>query len=177
MQGSLEDWIESGGEVDCRSLEEDHVDGVPHAEGYEDCFDRGILNVSKLYRSRCGRGADVRYRTGVSRAANICDKHEVLRAVNEHSSLSSNTVIIDTRGSGYTRKGHMPSAIHLPYRRMVDPSNPLVLLPKEELHDLFVSRGIRYRDPNLKIILSCGSGVSVCHAFLALTILGREITE
>ncbi|KAL7482636.1 hypothetical protein ACHAW6_008558 [Cyclotella cf. meneghiniana] len=195
MQGSLEDWIESGGDVDYRSLEEDHADGVPHAEGYEDCFDRGILNVSKLYRSRCGRGADVRYRTGASRAANICDKHEVLRAVNEHSSLSNpkddaddpsidvsrrnatDAVIIDTRGSGYIQKGHMPSAIHLPYRRMVDPSNPLVLLPKEELHDLFVSRGIRYRDPNLKIILSCGSGVSVCHAFLALTILGREITE
>ncbi|KAL3802037.1 hypothetical protein HJC23_010793 [Cyclotella cryptica] len=198
MQGSLEDWMEMGGEVEYPSFVSDTAESVVSCgEGYEDCFDGGILNVTKLYRSRGHDKTKIRYQTSVSRATNICEKDEVLRAVNEHLSLSSlsnpqnitnylpnadiannsKTIIIDTRGSGYSQKGHMPSAIHLPYRQLVSPSNPLVLLPKEELHDLFVSRGIRYQDPDLKIILSCGSGVSVCHAFLVLTILGRRISE
>ena len=85
----------------------------------------------------------------------------------------SNTVIIDTRGSLYTQKGHIPSAIHIPYRSLINPLNQLQLISKSELHKIFTQKDIDYQDPNLKIFLSCGSGVSVCHVFLAVMMLGR----
>jgi thiosulfate/3-mercaptopyruvate sulfurtransferase len=42
---------------------------------------------------------------------------------------------------------------------------------------MFEERGIDYLNPNKKIILSCGSGVSVCHGYLAMKQLGRDMTE
>jgi 3-mercaptopyruvate sulfurtransferase SseA len=138
--------------------------------------------VSELYASN-NHHPIVKYEA--AKAAHICDKNEVLQVVNDYlanqkhedDNTSKKTVIIDTRGSGYKQKGHMPSAVHLPYRSLLNPENPLQLLPTTELHSLFTEKGINYQDPNLKIILSCGSGVSVCHGFLALHLLGREISE
>jgi thiosulfate/3-mercaptopyruvate sulfurtransferase len=191
MQGSLEDWIDAGGQVENHSLMDNTVTLGEEilinrrvGDGYSDCFQGGVLNIGKLWSSRRNQ-ADTMYQVGSQSARHVCDKEEVLQTVNEYLSdqnsnnnpATSNTLIIDTRGSGFAKKGHMPSAIHLSYRQMVNPSNRLQLLPKSELHDLFAERGIDYLDPTLKIILSCGSGVSVCHGFLALKELGREITE
>lgn len=173
MQGSLEDWMEGGGDVETNSL----LNGQNKANegGYSSCFESGILNVPKMYTSN--NKADSVYQVNSPRAAHICNKEEVLRAVNSCMVEDKNTIIVDTRGSGYTQKGHMPSAIHLPYRALLNPSNLLQLKTKSELHTAFSQRGINYQDPNLKIILSCGSGVSVCHGFLAMKILGRDVTE
>ena len=187
MQGSLEDWIEAGGDVETHSMIESGFTRVS-GKKYDDCFFGGILNITALYHSK--NKVDASYEVRRSKASNICSKEEVLQAVNAHiknqqsetndsktQEDTSQSIIIDTRGSGYTQKGHMPSAIHLPYRILLNPLNPLQLLPKSELHTIFSDRGIKYDDPNLKIILSCGSGVSVCHGFLALLLLGREISE
>ena len=173
MQGSLEDWMESGGDVETNSLLNDHN---KTAEGdYSNCFECGILNVPKLHSFY--NKADSVYQLDIPRAAHICNKKEVLRAVNNCIAEDKSTIILDTRGSGYSQKGHMPSAIHLPYRELLNPSNLLQLKSISELHTVFSERSINYQDPNQKIILSCGSGVSVCHGFLAMKILGREITE
>ena len=86
------------------------------------------------------------------------------------------TIILDTRGSSYA-KGHMPSAIHLPYAQLVNPNNSLILKPTSEIKQMLDDRGVDYLNPNKKIILSCGSGVSVCHGYLALKQLGREMSE
>ena len=188
MQGSLEDWIEDGGMVETHSLFEVDLHrnfGVGHGDFFQD----GILNVAKLHHERRDDKTNLGYQVDCFRAAHICEKNEVLQAVNGHianqqeqsnnlaNAAWANTIIVDTRGSGYKKKGHMPSAIHLPYRSLLNPSNPLQLLPKSELHKILTEKGIDYQDSNLKIILSCGSGVSVCHGFLALKLLGRDINE
>ena len=197
MQGSIEDWIEKGGSVDDGSLlGENEQSSNTIGDGFDDCFNEGILDVKRLYTSRYDN--EPIYRTNVATAKHICDKDEVLDAVNRHLEKENNsdgtsnnestntnssddgftkTVIIDTRGSGYSKKGYMPSAIHFPYQKLVTPSNKLVFQPKEVLHKLWEEKGIDYLDSKLKIIFSCGSGVSVCHGYLSLKELGREITE
>ena len=188
LQGSLEDYIElSGGEsVEEYSLTDENKDVRIESfydEEYAEYFHDGILNVTKLYHAF--HSTTSRYKVNVSQARHICDKEEVLRAVKSNMECmasnsnvvdDSDTIILDTRGSSYA-KGHMPSAIHLPYAQLVDPNNSLILKPTTEIKQMFEDRGIDYLNPKKKIILSCGSGVSVCHGYLALKQLGREMTE
>mmetsp|Transcript_2657 Transcript_2657/g.5719 ORF Transcript_2657/g.5719 Transcript_2657/m.5719 type:complete len:432 (-) Transcript_2657:57-1352(-) len=191
MQGSLEDYIvevggESGG-VEVHSL----ADGGGSEEGeiyyeeeYMEYFDDGVLDVKRLYNAYAK--LTPRYKVSVSQARHICDKEEVLDAINSNlKSMESNsndddddndTIILDTRGSSYA-KGHMPSAIHLPYAQLVDPNNSLILKPTSEIKQMLDDRGVDYLNPNKKLILSCGSGVSVCHGYLALKQLGREMSN
>ncbi|KAL7437446.1 hypothetical protein ACHAXH_007662, partial [Discostella pseudostelligera] len=173
MQGSLEDYVEVGGVVDTGEY---HHSTTVMGERYIDCFDRGILNVTRLYQEYFTTTIP-RYSVGVPSAMNICNKDAVLEALSNVGDENKNTVIIDTRGSGYTKKGHMPNAIHLPYSQIATPTNALKIQPVSMLKKLFEDRGIDYLDPTMKIILSCGSGVSVCHGYLALKELGRNITE
>lgn len=67
------------------------------------------------------------------------------------------------------RAGHIPGAFSVPYvDNLVAPGGPL--LPKPELEK-------RYRDLGAldaeKVVCYCGSGVTACHALLALAQLGR----
>ncbi|KAL9186268.1 hypothetical protein ACHAXT_005506 [Thalassiosira profunda] len=179
LQGSLEDYADAGGTVETHSpIESEKKDGEGYfAERYADCFDGGILNVPLLHQKYYSTA--VTQYNAVPSARHMCDKEEVLEAVtsNMDGGNGPKTVIVDTRGSGYSKKGHMPTAIHLPYSSIATPDNSLAIQPKEALKELFEERGVDYLDPELKIILSCGSGVSVCHGYLALKELGREITE
>lgn len=165
MQGSLEDYIEEGGLLDTHSLltrEDEHQYYDTIGGNYADCFDQGILNVQRLYHEY--NEVTPQYNLNVSNAMNICNKEEVLDTVKQYLERKddikqSKSVIIDTRGSGYSIKGHIPSAIHLPYSKIASPTNSLVIQPKSTLKKLFEERAIDYLDPELKIILSCGSGV------------------
>jgi len=194
MQGSLEDYVEmtvasEGYSVEEHSLTESYSEEgaggreMFYEEKYAQYFDDGVLNVEKLYNAY--ETSTPRYKVSFSQARHICDKEEVLDAINTNlksMESSSNdddaneTIILDTRGSSYA-KGHMPSACHLPYAQLVDPNNSLILKSTSEIKQMLDDRGIDYLNPNKKIILSCGSGVSVCHGYLALKQLGREMTE
>ena len=175
MQGSLEDYIEEGGLVeetfdsllitDDEQQKQQH-DGYHSSMGreYIDCFDNGILNVTRLYHKHYDT-TKLKYKSNVNSAMNVCEKAEVLEAVNDYLNKNeepkNNTVILDTRGSGYAKNGYIPSAIHLPYTQIATQSNPLKIQQKSTLKKLFEEREIDYLDPKLKIILSCGSGVYV----------------
>ena len=161
MQGSLEDYIEEGGLVESSSLMTSDSKQQSMGQDYIGCFDNGILNVTRLFHTHYDNTMP-QYKSNDS-ATNVCGKEEVLDAVNKYLESDSeelkDTVILDTRGSGYKKKGYMPSAIHLPYTQIASPNNALAIQPKEELKKLFEDRGVDYLDPELKIILSCGSGV------------------
>ena len=161
LMRSLEDYIEQGGLVDSSSLMTSDSKQQSMGQDYIDCFDNGILNVTRLFHKYYDNTIP-QYKSNDS-ATNVCGKDEVLDAVNKYLKSDSeelkDTVILDTRGSGYKKKGYMPSAIHLPYTKIASPTNALAIQPKEELKKLFEDRGVDYLDPELKIILSCGSGV------------------
>ena len=166
MQGSIEDYIEQGG----GSVEDWRLPEAIGQTKYADCFEGGILNVTKLHTQHYDESITPQY---IAReAAHICGKEAVLQAVN-----GDGTIILDTRSSGYKKNGHMPGSIHLAYSEIASEGNALVINSESTLKELFVKRDVDYLDTNQKIILSCGSGVSVCHGFLALKLLGRNVTE
>ncbi|MGK3759452.1 MAG: 3-mercaptopyruvate sulfurtransferase SseA [Bacillariaceae sp.] len=100
------------------------------------------------------------------------------------------SVIIDTRGSSFSKKGHIPGSIHIPYSSLTMKDDPLKLKSKIELkkvirdallggevdndndddddNDSFLFEILRHRPP----LLTCGTGVSVCTMALALEELG-----
>lgn len=149
LQGSLDEWIEAGGDVEIGFTT------IPRAKD---------LDLNKDFKYNCRD------------ACNVCDIQEVLSTVSSEltcDNFGQDALIIDSRGSSFAR-GHIPGAIHVPYSSFVDPENPLKFKGKMELFDVFEQAGVDVMD-NRKIICSCGSGVSACHVYLALEECGRII--
>ena len=147
MQGSLEEWIQMGGEIDATETI------VPTAND--------ILNNKNDMNN---------YQATISE--NVCNMQDILNDLGE----DDNAIILDPRGSSFV-KGHIPGAFHVPYSQIVTPDNTLKFKSKEELQSLFETAGIDDVTDEKKIICSCGSGVSVCHLFLALELCGRDNTN
>eukprot|EP00980_Cylindrotheca_fusiformis_P005952 scaffold1262_cov106-Cylindrotheca_fusiformis.AAC.9 len=129
MQGSLEDWIDLGGPVDSTPMKEYNV------------------RAKDLVR----QADDADYLASETARNRLVDMDQVLAQVN------SSRVIVDTRGSSYKKKGHIPGAIHIPYSSLVEPDNSLRLKNKKELVEILEANSIP-RDEH--ILLTCGSGVS-----------------
>lgn len=148
MQGSLEQWIEIGGEVETEAV---IVPTFQDLELEED-YNYKVLEVP----------------------TNVCDMEEVLGATTNNDRKDSDTVfLLDSRGSSFA-KGHIPGAIHLPYSNWVLPGNTLTWKSVDDLRGIFADAGVDPLTQN-KIISSCGSGVSACHTLLALELCGRDL--
>jgi len=89
--------------------------------------------------------------------------------------------VLDARGPGRfagtepeprpgVRSGHMPSALNLPYPRVLQSDG--CLLSPEELETLWDELSIPEDQP---VITSCGSGISACILALALQETGRSV--
>jgi thiosulfate/3-mercaptopyruvate sulfurtransferase len=81
-------------------------------------------------------------------------------------------VVIDARpadvyeGQGpWCKPGHIPGAINLPWKSLMDPNNPTLLKPKEEVLDILEKKNVT---PNKRIICSCGTGREATNQFLLL---------
>jgi thiosulfate/3-mercaptopyruvate sulfurtransferase len=79
-------------------------------------------------------------------------------------------VVLDARpakvyeGQGPWRKpGHIPGAISLPWRSLMDDGNPMLLKPNDELIDILEQHNI---DRNQTIICSCGTGREATNEFI-----------
>ena len=152
MQGSLEDWMDRGGPVDT------------HARSY-DLWARDLVDV-KL---------PTKYQIPENSKENFVDMDFVVQAIEQqqqvHEGSISWTLIIDTRGSSFS-KGHMPGAVHIPYTSLVEPENELVLKQTSELLEILKSKGVvdalDDKGGTSKVLLTCGSAVSVCHMALVL---------
>lgn len=80
-----------------------------------------------------------------------------------------NVVLLDARpadvyaGQGPWRKaGHIPGAVNLPWKSLMDDDNPRLLKPDEEIHKIIESVGAT-RDK--QIICSCGTGREATNEF------------
>ncbi len=68
------------------------------------------------------------------------------------------------------RSGHIPGAISLPFQKLVDTENFLVMRSADELKAAIEEAGI---DPEKPLVSSCGSGVTAAPLVLALYLLGH----
>lgn len=102
---------------------------------------------------------------------------EVLDAIR-----SGDRVIVDARtkerftgeaSSGYpgVAGGHMPSAINIPWSRMIRQSGDFGFATPEEARAIFADAGVDLRQP---VISTCGSGVTASILALQLMRLGKQ---
>jgi len=149
MQASLEEWITAGGPV------ESDAAVVMRAKDLD-------LNQPPSYRVS-------------DDSESVIQLDKLMRLVDANTDAAvgeDDTIIVDARGSSFSKKGYIPGAIHIPYSSLAEPTNPLRLKPTNELRAIFQAAGV---DPatDKRIVCSCGSGVSACSLYLALEECGR----
>ncbi|KAG7354477.1 thiosulfate sulfurtransferase [Nitzschia inconspicua] len=153
MQGSLEEWIRQGGPVDSGTLDKS----------------QHVCNATKLAASK----ATPSYPVIPLARQQLVDMNFVLNVLEEDEAIRP--IILDTRGSSFATKGHIPGAIHIPYSSLTQEGSTIKLKTKEEIVNILKDRmGIdKYeRLANEPVLLTCGSAVSVCHLALAFEELG-----
>jgi thiosulfate/3-mercaptopyruvate sulfurtransferase len=161
MEGSLEEWVDKGGQIDTDAISDDLL------------FWAKDLVAAKVTTAN--------YKVPADAKEPFVDMEQVLQMVNkqQHANDDDNepeTIIVDTRGSSFA-KGHIPGAVHIPYSSLVEKDNSLKLKPRAELMSILKSKGLGKSDDGTKsprVLLSCGSGVSVCHMALVLEECGYD---
>ncbi|CAJ1960482.1 unnamed protein product [Cylindrotheca closterium] len=150
MQGSIEDWIDQNGPVDTQKL-----------EGY-DLWAQDIMD--KISGGPFTNNP--RYPITKTAQRQLLTMEQVLQELDSaRKAEKPSRVVVDTRGSSFQKKGHIPGAIHIPYSSLVKPGNSLQLKEQKDLLDILETNDIPKDEP---ILLTCGSGVSVCHMALVL---------
>jgi thiosulfate/3-mercaptopyruvate sulfurtransferase len=83
-----------------------------------------------------------------------------------------NVVLLDARpekfyqGKGpWSKPGHIPGAVNLPWRSLMADDNPALLKPEGQSQQLLKQRGV---SPDRTIIVSCGTGREATNEFLLL---------
>ena len=79
-------------------------------------------------------------------------------------------VIVDTREEWEYDEGHIPGAVRLDWRELVDDESR-GLKPREEMESLLESRGIT---PEKRVVLYCNTARRISHTFVVLRHLGYE---
>jgi thiosulfate/3-mercaptopyruvate sulfurtransferase len=94
----------------------------------------------------------------------LVDFETVRRAIDE------DWVVVDTRDEQEFEDGHIPGAIHLDWRALVD-EETRGLKPDAELESLLVSHGVTRER---RVLLYCNTARRISHTYLVLRHLGYE---
>jgi len=84
--------------------------------------------------------------------------------------LETDALIVDTREPEEYAAGHLPDAVQLDWRELVD-SETRGLKPADELTSLLSDRGIT---PDRRIVLYCNTARRISHTYVVLKHLGYE---
>ncbi len=68
----------------------------------------------------------------------------------------------------WPKPGHIPGAVNLPWKGLMDPGNPKLLKPEEEIRAILAEKNIT---PEKTIICSCGTGREATNEFLLFRFL------
>jgi len=87
--------------------------------------------------------------------------------------LDTDAVIVDTREAWEYEEGHLPGAVQLDWRELVD-AETRGLKPEAKLEVLLTDRGIT---PDRRIVLYCNTARRISHTYVALKHLGYETVD
>jgi thiosulfate/3-mercaptopyruvate sulfurtransferase len=83
---------------------------------------------------------------------------------------TTNTITIDVRPNSvyegqslWSKPGHIPGAINLPWRQLMSHTNARLLRPEHQIRELISSKGI---NESQKVLLYCGTGREATAAFI-----------
>lgn len=168
IQGSLDEWKESGGQLEDGELKDDDARLFRMRE---------IDWESKTPKYACWKETE----------ESVANMEQVLSVVKEDV---SDTIIVDARSSGRfvgkdpeprpgLRGGRMPGAANVPFIALLDPNDLTKFKPMEEVKDIFVKAGIAPVGEGVpkKIICSCGSGVTAAALAVGLEECGLRKKE
>jgi len=86
------------------------------------------------------------------------------------AALDTEAIIVDTREEWEYVEGHLPGAVQLDWRELVDEESR-GLKPRAELESLLADRGIT---PDRRIVLYCNTARRISHTYVVLNQLGYE---
>lgn len=86
---------------------------------------------------------------------------------------TGDVTLVDTREEWEFAEGHLPGAVRLDWRELLEEGGR-GLRPKPELRELLTARGIT---PNRRTVLYCNTARRLSHTYLALRQLGYEAVE
>lgn len=163
MNGSIEDWIAMGGPVDTSPLSTSSITPAKDLVLFPNDLSRYKYQVPAYNPNFLLQRSDL--------------ETMVTAMTKPSTGAPSNILLVDTRGSSFHTEGHIPQAIHVPYSAFHQPSQPLRFHDTDTIRNVLAKYGIIREVPSptttpvsgpRTIVLSCGSGVSVCNVVLAL---------
>ncbi|MFB6170209.1 MAG: sulfurtransferase [Haloarculaceae archaeon] len=86
------------------------------------------------------------------------------------TAVDSDAVIVDTREEWEYEEGHIPGAVALDWRELVD-DETRGLKPRAELETILESRGIT---PDRRVVLYCNTARRISHTYVVLRHLGYD---
>ena len=89
------------------------------------------------------------------------------------AALDTDAVIVDTREAWEYEEGHLPGAIQLDWRELVD-EGTRGLKPRDELESLLADKEIT---PGRRIVLYCNTARRISHTYVVLRHLGYEAVD
>ncbi|MFB6087541.1 MAG: sulfurtransferase [Haloarculaceae archaeon] len=89
------------------------------------------------------------------------------------AAVEGDAVIVDTREDWEFEEGHIPGAVRLDWRELVD-DETRGLKPREEMEQLLAERGIT---PDERIVLYCNTARRISHTYWVLRHLGYESVD
>ncbi|KAB1192870.1 sulfurtransferase [Haloferax sp. MBLA0076] len=108
------------------------------------------------------------YEVSDSSASPLVDFETVEAALDD-----SETVIVDTRDAAEFEEGHLPGAVNLDWRELVD-DETRGLKSRDELDAILEPAGIT---PDRRIVLYCNTARRISHTYVVLSHLGYEHVE
>lgn len=169
LQGSMEDWIAAGGPIE----EGPNPDRVILA--------KDLLAADPSGSTNDGEAQQQEQHPLVSPTARnkVVDMKFVLDLLEKRDASDRElpSTIIDTRGPGAYKDGHIPGASNVPFASFWKDGDPLTLKPRDELLGVLTNKlagsGVDVRDlRTTPPLLSCGAAVSLCTVALVFDELG-----
>ena len=167
MDGSLEEWIDTGGPI----------------EEAETLPSHPVVDASSLAES----AAPPTYEA--TDPQNVVGMDELRALIDDGKTMGEDpdALVVDARSAGRfsgeapeprpgLRGGHMPGARNLPITDLLDPENKVRLKPAEDLKKILLDAGISLPlgASSPKIVSTCGSGVTACALLAALDVLDED---
>jgi thiosulfate/3-mercaptopyruvate sulfurtransferase len=101
-------------------------------------------------------------------AATFDDTGPLIPMAAVREAVDSDALLVDTREPREYEAGHIPGAVQLDWRELVDPDTR-GLYPEERLRTILSERGIL---PDRRIVLYCNTARRISHTYLVLRHLG-----
>ena len=86
------------------------------------------------------------------------------------AAIDTDAVLVDTRDDWEFEEGHIPGAVNLDWKELVD-DETRGLKPRDELEEVLGSYGIT---PDRRVILYCNTARRISHTYVVLRHLGYE---